>query len=274
VVERELAEFDRTCSRFRSDSELVLLNRGRGTQPVGRRLYEAIAVALGAAAATDGLVDPTVGRSLRLAGYDRDFEAIRRRARCNVRFVPAGGWRHVDVDEERRTVTLPRGVELDLGATAKALAADRTAAAAAASTGAGILVGLGGDVAVAGPPPPGDWPVRVVEDHAAVDARGVVVSLVEGGLATSSTTVRRWRAGATELHHILDPQTGEPARSRWRTASVAAASCVDANVASTAAVLLGERATGWLTARRLPARLVDTSGAVVTVAGWPAEAAA
>lgn len=276
VVLRELDEIDRACSRFRSDSELSRLNRAGGTQVVGERLCEAIAVALRAAAASGGLVDPTVGRSLRLAGYDRDFELVRARpaASVRVRFVPAGGWDGVALDEERRTVTLPPGVELDLGATAKALAADRAAAGAARSTGASVLVGLGGDIAVAGPPPAGDWPVRLADDHASPDAAGPVVALAAGGLATSSTAVRRWRAGDAELHHILEPGSGAPVSSCWRTASVAAATCVDANTASTAAILLGEAAPAWLAARRLPARLVRTSGEVVAVADWPVERAA
>jgi thiamine biosynthesis lipoprotein len=220
-------------------------------------------------------VDPTLGRSLRLAGYDRDFDLVRARPAGNVRveFVPAAGWEGVVLDEGRRSVTLPAGAELDLGATAKALAADRAALAAAEATGVGVLVGLGGDVAVAGSAPAGDWPVRVADDHASGGGPATVVALAAGGLATSSTTVRRWRAGTTELHHILDPRSGAPARSCWRTATVAAATCVDANTASTAAVLLGPEAPAWLTARGLPARLVRGSGEIVTVAGWPAEAA-
>lgn len=275
IVLRELDEVDRTCSRFRPDSELSRLNRAGGTQEVGERLCEAIAVALRAASATRGLVDPTLGRSLRLAGYDRDFDLVRARPAGNVRveFVPAAGWEGVVLDARRRTVTLPAGAELDLGATAKALAADRAALAAAEATGVGVLVGLGGDIAVAGAAPAGAWPVRVADDHASGDGPSTVVALAAGGLATSSTTVRRWRVGTTDLHHILDPRSGAPARSCWRTATVAAATCVDANTASTAAVLLGSEAPAWLAARRLPARLVGGSGEIVPVAGWPAEAA-
>jgi thiamine biosynthesis lipoprotein len=115
--------------------------------------------------------------------------------------------------------------------------------------------------------------VRIADDHrASLDGPGPVVSLESGGLATSSVTVRRWRVGEEELHHILDPRTGEPAPSCWRTVSVAAASCVDANIASTAAVLLGERARDWLAERRLPARLVAVSGEVFCIGGWPGEA--
>jgi thiamine biosynthesis lipoprotein len=133
------------------------------------------------------------------------------------------------------------------------------------------LVNLGGDVATAGPAPVGGWRVRVTDDHAAGDrAPGETVAITGGALATSSTTVRRWAGG----HHIIDPATGRPAAAPWRTVSVAAATCVDANTASTAAVVLGDAAPAWLADRRLPARLCAQDGAVLRVAGWPQERAA
>ena len=120
--------------------------------------------------------------------------------------------------------------------------------------------------------PPHGWPVRVTDDHAdAPDAPGQSVAVRSGGLATSSTTVRRWTAGDARLHHILDPRTGAPARGPWRTVSVAAASCVDANIASTAAVIRGDAAPAWLDEAGLPARLLAHDGTVTLTAGWPSE---
>jgi thiamine biosynthesis lipoprotein len=270
VLERELLAVDVACSRFRPDSELVALNVSAGAPVVvSPRLLESITVALRAAAATDGLVDPTVGRSLRLAGYDRTFELVRARRKIQPRFVAVPGWRCVEVRPAERVVRVPDGVELDLGATAKALAADRAAAAAAADAGCGVLVSLGGDVAVAGEPPVGGWPVLVGDDHALLDADGQTVAIGSGGLATSSIAVRRWRAAGAALHHVIDPRTARPAVTPWRTVTVAAASCVDANIASTAAVVLGDAAPAWLERMGLPARLVSTASAVELVAGWP-----
>ena len=138
-------------------------------------------------------------------------------------------------------------------------------------TRAGVLVSLGGDVAVAGAPPPRGWPVRIADDHAApLDGSGPVVSVVAGGLASSGTQVRRWTTAGGALHHIIDPRTAKPAVTPWRTVSVAGASCVQANAASTAAIVLGESATAWLEEASLPARLVAADGAVTTVNGWPA----
>jgi FAD:protein FMN transferase len=273
LVTRQLAELDLACSRFRDDSELVRLNRSGGSWvPVSPLLFEALKVALKAARMTEGDVDPTIGRALRLAGYDRDFAELAEGRPGRLKLVATPGWQSILVDERRRAVSVPRGVELDLGATAKALSADRAAESAASFAHTGVLVNLGGDLAVAGAPPDGGWPVRVTDDHAApFDSPGQTVSIVSGGMATSSTAVREWINGTERLHHIFDPYTGSSAAVVWRTVSVAARSCLDANVASTASVVRGKSAPGWLESAGLPARLLAADGTVVRVGGWPEE---
>jgi FAD:protein FMN transferase len=270
LVMGELAEIDLACSRFRDDSELVRVNHAEGRWVAVSPLFlVALQVALRAARLTDGDVDPTVGRTLRLAGYDRDFAELHK-GRGRVTFVATPGWRSVEVDEHRGAVRVPRGVELDLGATAKALVADRAAAGAAAHSGSGVLVNLGGDVAVAGDPPSRGWDVRVTDNHAAsLDAPGQTVSIASGGLATSSTTVRHWTRGPERLHHIFDPRSGRPAAAHWRTVSVAARTCVDANIASTAAIVRAAAAPAWLEAAGLPARFVADDGRVLRIGAWP-----
>ena len=276
AVEDELSAFDATCSRFRTDSELSRAHLAHGDWvEIGPLLVQAVGAALWAADVTQGAVDPTVGRSMRVLGYDRDFAAIPANGPVVANVVDVPGWRVVKLDADRRRLKIPDGVELDLGATAKGLAADRCAAAALTAIGAGaVLVSLGGDVAVTGTAPESGWPVLVTEDSnvtlEGVDPEGELVVIRDGGLATSSTTVRRWRRGSAEMHHILDPATGLPVDGRWRTATVAAATCLEANAASTAAIVLGDKAIAWLTSRHLPARLVDRSGDVTRLAGWPA----
>jgi thiamine biosynthesis lipoprotein len=273
IARREIAALDETCSRFRDDSELSRLN-DRGSSRVSPLLLAAIEAALTAAAKSDGLVDPTVGKAMRAIGYDRDFDVLVRTGAEEVfELVPASGWQSVAVDPEHSIVTLRHGTELDLGASAKAFAADRIACAAHETTGVGVLVSLGGDIAVAGAPPLDGWPVRVTDDHRRSDGEGQTVSIRKGGLATSSTTVRRWRAGNVEMHHIVDPATGAPADETWRTVTVAAASCVDANTAATAAILRGSAAPTWLDALGLSARLVQPDGTVVRTSGWPEQSA-
>lgn len=287
---RIVATFDLACSRFRQDSELTAVNAGAGRAvAVGPLLIKAVSVALRAARLTDGDVDPTVGEALIALGYDRDFAELTPATAGDAEATgtteaagqgkPAGpprprgpvpGWWTVKLDADAGTIQLPRGVALDLGATAKALAADHAARAACAAAGCGVLVSLGGDLAIAGEPPPEGWRVRVTDDHGAgVTAPGQWVTLMDGGLATSSTTVRRWLTEAGEAHHLLDPRTSEPVVTPWRTVSVAAQSCVEANTASTAAVLRGDAAPAWLDSLGLPGRLVALDGTTRYVAGWP-----
>ena len=293
LLEADLAAVDLACSRFRADSEICALqanaqassqaNAQANGQPsshaeaqqISPLLAEAIAVALRAAELTDGDVDPTVGAALSALGYDRDFEQLQYAdpaGGLTMRTVP--GWRQVRL--EGRTLTMPANIRLDLGATAKAWAADRSAARIARQTGCGVLVSLGGDIAVAGPAPRGGWRIRVQDVTGSPDETPAgpyaLIAIRDGGLATSSTKARRWQRGGDVLHHILDPRTGLPAEPVWRTVSVAAGTCADANAASTAAVIRGRAALGWLARLGLPARLVDATGVVFTVAGWPEEA--
>lgn len=274
LLVEELDRVDRACSRFRPDSELVHANARAGDAVhVTALFFDHVRAALAAAEATGGLVSPTLGGALRAAGYDRTFSLVRARGGWSAPAVEPrpDAWRLVELDERRRELRVPAGAELDLGATAKALAADRAAARIAAETGTGVLVSLGGDLAVAGPAPAGGWPVRVAEDHAApLDAPGPIVGIAAGGLATSSTAVRAWPTDDGLAHHVLDPRTARPAVTPWRTVSVAAASCLEANVLSTAALVVGADAPAWLAARGAHARLVAADGDVRLVGGWPA----
>jgi thiamine biosynthesis lipoprotein ApbE len=271
----DLTALDAACSRFRDDSELIRLEASAG-QPtwVSPLLADAIVAALRGARLTDGDLDPTLGRAMETLGYDRDFASVPVQGgaiRVTVRHVPR--WRQIELDETTGLLTLPAGVRLDLGATAKARAADRSAERIAQVLGCGVLVSLGGDIAVAGVGPVEGWPIRVqdVTGDPSVPNEGPagIIAISAGGLATSSTSARRWARGGDLMHHILDPRTGRPADSDWRTVSVAAGSALDANIASTAAIIRGERAPGWLAGLGLPARLVAVDGSVTTIAGWP-----
>jgi thiamine biosynthesis lipoprotein len=278
AVEHVLDHVDRTYSRFRPDSESMRLGARPGAwQPVSELLGDAIAAALRAAELTEGAVDPTVGRAMRAIGYDADFDRIRTPgAAIEVRLEAVPGWRAVELAADRRSVRIRAGVELDLGSVGKGLAADLAARAAleamgAEASAAGVLVSLGGDLAVLGAPPPGGWRILLAEDsETSPDGEGEVVAIRGGAVATSSTTVRRWSRGDVTFHHLVDPRTGGPVDSPWRTATVAAGTCVDANTAATAAIVLGERAQAWLRDVDLPARLVATDGSIVTVGRWPA----
>ncbi len=279
VVEQVLGTVDRTYSRFRPDSELQLAQASpRPEARLSPLLTLAIETAMRAARRTGGAVDPTIGRAMRAIGYDGDFGRVAsRETTLEIRLEPVPGWRVVRFDAQTRTLGVPAGVELDLGSTGKALAADLAAAAAlGGSTTGGVLVSLGGDIATAGRAPAGGWRILAAEDsETPPDAGGEVIAIEGGAVATSSTRVRRWHAtDSVEVHHLIDPRTGGPVDGPWRTASVVADTCVDANTAATAAIVLGVEAVPWLEAACLPARLVDRSGDVTRVGSWPAPAAA
>lgn len=274
AVDEVVRAVDLAASRFRQDSELSRLNatpdRDVACSPL---LISLIAAALRGARLTGGAVDPTIGSAIKLAGYNADFADVAADGVAIdlvVSRVP--GWQAIAFDQASRTVRVPRGVEIDLGATAKAMASDLAAAAALATIGAGgVLVSLGGDIAVAGEPPAEGWLIQASEDSGApIEPGEETISIRSGGIATSSTTVRTWTRGGVALHHIIDPLTGLPTDGPWRTATVVAATCVDANIASTAAIVMGEAAVRWLESNRLPARLVDRAGSVRRMGGWPA----
>jgi thiamine biosynthesis lipoprotein len=277
-VQREIDAIDLTASRFRDDSELAEVNRNAGRPiRISPLFLEAIRLALRGAAISDGAVDPTLGKPMVEIGYDRDFSELQPpgtqaqdRPRLIARRRRPRRWVEIELWENPPAVRVPAGVELDLGATAKALAADRAAQAAQHAAGGSVLVSLGGDIATCGPAPSGGWLVHVTDDHRDPDGcPGQTIALHTGGLATSSVLARRWVHEGRVRHHILDPHRGEPVEPTWRTVSVAAASCADANIATTAAIVLGSDAERWLCGHRVPARLVDVDGNVRLLGGWP-----
>lgn len=248
-------EWEAVFSRFRPGSELNRVNDAPRPAVVVSPLFaRATSVALRAARATGGLVDPTVGTALVAAGYDDDFDRITD-VESPVGTPVTGCWRAVTV--AGRLLVRPPGVNLDLNGVVKALAVDE---ALALLEGDGF-VAAGGDIATRG---------AVVASLPA----GGNVSVRAGGLATSGTTRRRWTHGGGLQHHLIDPRTGRPSSSRWLEVSVAARSCLAADVAVKAAFLLSDEGPDWLDARGLPGRFVSADELVVNRAWHGAEAVA
>ena len=263
TVERMLDIVDRAASRFRADSELSRLTPGVPTE-VSPVLAELIEVALAAAERTAGDVDPTMGAALSALGYDRDLSLVDvdgAQIPLVVRTAPGAH----SIRLHGRVLTVPGGV--DLGATAKAHTADMAARAVAAEHGCGVLVSLGGDIATAGSAPDGGWRVLVRDQP---DDPSCVLTLSAGlAVATSSTLSRAWRRGRASLHHVLDPRTCLPAKPVWRSVTVVAPSCVDANTATTAALVRGLDGPALVRDFGLAGRFLAADGAVVTAGGWP-----
>ena len=245
---------------------------GRRSSPL---LFELFEVAMAVAVRTAGIVDPTVGSALIELGYDRDFDQIADHQRVtDVPPEPAPGWWRIELDPDARTVAVPPGVHLDLGATAKALAADRAADRIAAELGCGALVNLGGDVAVAGSGPAGGWAVGIAARCTDAPRLG----------RSGGRRPRRWPghvghhghgrgcADGRTVHHIIDPWTGAPAAPGLVPGvDGCAPTCVEANAWSTAAVVWGDDAAGNLDRSRRTGPAGGADGRVVHVGDWPSE---
>ena len=266
-----LIDVDETCSRFRVDSDLTRVNNHPGQWvEVDPILVAAVHAACEAARETDGLVNPLLGRPLVQLGYDRDFELLAEAEESpllsDTSPAPSiSAWQRIRLDPEG-AVRIPTGTALDLGSTGKAWAADLVAAAFADLLEAPALISLGGDIRIS---EPDDLPWQIAISERPEESAEVTVGLDGGGLATSSTQVRRWRRGGVRRHHLIDPRTGLPAAEVWRTVTATGPTCLAANTASTAAVVLGEAAPQWLAERGVTARLVHADGSVLHLGEWP-----
>jgi len=253
AAEQEFHRLETLLSRFINDSELSRLNRD-GSIDAGPDLLRVVMLALDARRYTGGRFDPTVHDAVVAAGYDRSFEHVppdgERRAA-----PPAPGAGRVLVDGSR--IQLEAGVRLDLGGIGKGYAAER--AAELLATAGPCLVNAGGDVATRG----GSWPVGV-------ETGGELLTLELSGaaLATSGRDRRHWRRNGRELHHLIDPLTGEPAESDVLRVTVVADDAVAAEVRAKSLFLAGaRRATAEADAAGVPAVVITDDGRTLLAGG-------
>lgn len=277
LVRVHLDALDRVASRFRADSEISRLARLGATGPsdtvttrVSPLLADHLRAGIHAGRLSGGLVDITVGSAVAATGYDADLDEVRGRRHIESARAVVPGWRRVHLDPRTDELTLPAGTVIDVGATAKAHAADTVAELVATRLPGGFLINLGGDIATSGVTPQGGWPVAVEGPDG--DVRQVVI-LDGQAMTTSSTQLRTWVTTDGPAHHVVDPRTGTTAPAVWGQVTVVAGSALEANTASTASLVLGAEAPAWLERHRLPARLDGVHGGVVTTAGWPTPSA-
>lgn len=259
AAERLFAERDARFSRFLAGSELDRVNaRAYGADLLSPDFAAMLRLSLDAAVATGSLVTPTIGAALLAAGYDRDFDQLPADAPGPVAPVRVPGPDALVL--HGNLLFRAESVVLDLNGVVKGCTVDDALARSGAD-----WVSAGGDLATRVP--------LLVEVPG-----GDLVSITAGGLATSSTARRQWRKDGQMQHHLIDPRTGRPARTRWVDVSVAAGSCVAADVAAKAALLLDADGPVWLDERGLPGRFVDGRGKVHVNDAWlaavPLEAAA
>ncbi|HEY5266683.1 MAG TPA: FAD:protein FMN transferase [Acidimicrobiales bacterium] len=265
-----LDQIDQSCNRFRADSEISRLNDSDGVLTSVSATFElALRAALEAANATQQLCDPTVLPALVALGYDVDYNELAQREIVELKkpVLPLGV-SAIHLDEKTHSVQLDERCQLDLGSSAKALLVDLVASDVAPS--GGVVVELGGDVAIRGQGPEGAWAIGL-SDSLRITGLEPRVAMGNGGVATSSMTTRTWRAGDVVVNHIVDPRTGSFAKGPYATASVAARSCVLANAFATAALLWGEEAGYYVAQAGWSGRLIRHDGTIDFVGGWPEE---
>lgn len=268
TVRALMDEVSRSASRFREDSDVSRINAGAGRfVRVAPLTIDLLDTACRVARSTAGCVDPMIGADLIAAGYDADIEVVRARTiapRC-ASALPRTSWEAIRIDRVLNRVGIPVGTMLDLGASAKAWAAEEGAARVARRIGSPALVGIGGDLAMSGEPENG-WRVHVSELRG---GQGEKLLVSAGAMATSSAVGRRFRGpDGSQRHHLIDPRTGGPAESRWRTATVWAPSVVTANALSTWALVDADAAGAAIESEGLAARFVAHDGTVAYAGSW------
>lgn len=272
IFARLIDEMDRVASRFRQDSEMRQKFNGepRRDVVVSELLFDAMEAALRAAWITNGYLDPTVGSSMVSLGYERDFSALPagEQSHSRSRVTLPAGYRKIRLNRSMKSVSVASGVVLDLGATGKAFLADRIRQQIESELLEKVLVNLGGDISASLVEGEG-WPVRITDDRGLDPAsKGLVIRISGGGVATSSTVKRSWKSGSESLHHIIDPHTGMSSRSSYDTVTVIAGSALDANVASSGTIAMGELGPEWLKSTGLPALARKLGEAPVHYGRW------
>jgi len=265
-LEHWINEFDRCVNRFLATSDLSRINeRGASAYVMSPTFEMVLRASLDAADMTNGLCDPTILNALAALGYDRDYDELASGTNDTGARADVPGVSAISYDPSRHLLDLAPGVRLDFGATAKALLSDVLVSELAPF--GGVLVEVGGDVAVDGDGPDGPFVIGLATSLS-VTGDEPRISIRRGGVATSSSTTRIWRHGERVVNHVIDPRTGDCASGSLAVATVAAPSCVIANAFATAALLWDEDAAYYIAQAGHAARLVFRDGRVEVVGGW------
>jgi thiamine biosynthesis lipoprotein len=268
VLWRTIDAVDKAANRFRSDSELSLLNADTSGAPtvVSDTLWSLLVHAQLASDATNDLVSPFTLRALTALGYDRDFDELSAMPQEGPVVTPRAVNGRMVLSPDSRTVQLLDGAQLDLGSTAKALTADWVANEL--SQRGGCCVEIGGDVAVR--PASSPWVIGIA-NTLSLTGTEPRIGMTSGGVATSSVTSRVWSFNDVVVHHIIDPRTSLPAVTNYAGATVTASSAFLANVYATFALIDPDAAIYEMAQAGSSARLVTHSGAIEYVGAWPQE---
>jgi thiamine biosynthesis lipoprotein len=233
-------EWESILSRFRSTSELSFVNQNAGLPiRVSAIFVEVLQASLHAAARSNGIVTPTLLRSLELAGYSQSFNDLPHEMVSFFSGQPLGGsdYRSIQVDSDNSVIVIPSDIQLDFGGIAKGWAAQQTAQRLAEYAPA--LVNAGGDISVSGPLSSSEPWIIGIDDPFNPGEEIIQIPIFSGSVATSGKDRRRWQKNGHWQHHIINPFTGQPAQSDVWTSTAVTHNAVDAEMAAKISLLLG-----------------------------------
>lgn len=249
------AEIEARVSRFKPSSELTQINKGSNeTYEISPVLLDLINNALASARMTDGIFDPTVLNSLILVGYNRSFSEDHRTSGATKEQISSvnrqastvtgnrgtfEGYKLLEIDPERKVLSLPRGLGLDLGGIAKGWIVDQSLKRLKnIGSNSEICINAGGDLNLFLPEGSEPWEIDVQNPFNLRKDLGYM-NIEGGSVATSSILKRSWFSGGTFCHHIIDPRTGLPSCSNVVAATVVAPTAAEAEVWSKTLCILG-----------------------------------
>jgi len=270
-----LHDIDAALSRFKPESEISRFNADpRATVPASALLRRAVSTAIAGAERSSGLVDPTLLSELEHAGYRESRVGVAplpladalREAPARRRAQPSleERWSHVTIDDEEGTITRPPGVRIDVGGSAKGLAADLAADLVARSKPDRFLIDCAGDLVIGGS---SGEPYEVGVEHPITGTLVLDLPYAKGAMATSGIDRRCWRGDdGAPRHHLLDPMTGEPAWTGLAGVTALAPTGAEAEIIAKTALLSGPDAGRSVLARAGGGVLLHEDGSAEEVA--------
>lgn len=263
AIEEVFREFDRLenlMSVWREGSDVLRLNAAAGEGPVSAspEVIEVLGLARRYSELSSGKFDVTFGPLSGLWRFDHDQDGVIPDPASVASRVSLIGWEDLVVDAAAGTAWLRRaGMSVHLGGIGKGYAVDRGAAILRSHGLENFLIQSGGDMYVGGNPEGRAWRLGIQDPRGPADTPFAVVELTNGTFSTSGDYERFFMTGGRRYHHILDPDSGEPAMAS-RSVTIVTSRAVDADALSTAVFILGPEA-GMALIERLP----DVEGVIV-----------
>lgn len=257
----EFARLEQLMSTWIPDSDVSRINREAGVRPVpaSAEVREVLGIARQMSDWTGGKFDVTFGALAGLWKFDHDQDNVIPDIREVRRRLPLIDYRAIQIDDAAGTVFIPRkGMSIHLGGIGKGYAVDRAANILRGRGLHAFMVQSGGDIYVAGLKGGQPWRLAIQDPRGPANRTFAELDLSDGTFSTSGDYERAFLKDGRRYHHILDPDTGEPARGS-RSVTIVSNRAVLADGLSTGVFILGPNA-GMDVIERLP----DVEGVIVS----------